>query len=139
MNSRISASDVCRPIAGCRVCGDHDLIKFLDLGTMPLVNRYLDANAPPGHELAFPLQILFCRSCSLSQLSVVVDPAVLYSHYDYHSSVSTTFQHHCESMANGLWRDFDLSEEDLVVEIASNDGCLLSKFQTLGCRVLGVE
>ena len=139
MDPHTSVEGLQRAVECCRVCGGRDLVEFLDLGRMPLVNRYLTASTEPEEELLFPLRILFCRSCALSQLSVVVDPRVLYSHYDYHSSVSTTFQRHCESMANSLCRDLDLSENDLVVEIASNDGCLLSKFQTLGCRVLGVE
>lgn len=139
MDSEALTVGLCRAIERCRVCGSHDLVEFLDLGRMPLVNQYLSVSAAPDEELSFPLQMLFCRSCSLSQLSVVVDPRVLYSHYDYHSSVSTTFQQHCESMADSVWRNLDLSETDLVVEIASNDGCLLSKFQRLGCKVLGVE
>jgi hypothetical protein len=63
----------------------------------------------------------------------------LYSEYEYHSSVSKTFQHHCSEMAASLKRDLSLSSRDLVVEVASNDGCLVSRFQKLGCKVLGVE
>lgn len=113
------------------------MVQFLDLGLLPLVNRYLktaDADEP-----RFPLEILFCRGCANSQLGVVVDPAVLYGEYDYHSSVSGTFQRHCEAMARQVGEELALGERDLVVEIASNDGCLLSRFKGLGCRVLGVE
>jgi C-methyltransferase C-terminal domain/Putative zinc binding domain/Methyltransferase domain len=123
----------------CRVCGGEELVPFLDLGLMPLVNRYLNPAAAIQDEPRFPLEIRFCRSCSLSQLSVVVDPKILYSEYDYHSSVSRTFQHHCGEMAASLKCDLSLASRDLVVEIASNDGCLVSKFQKLGCKVLGVE
>ena len=123
----------------CRICGSKDLIQFLDLGEMPLANRYLSSNDLDQEEPRFPLQILFCRSCALSQLSMVVDPKILYHHYDYHSSVSKTFQEHCEAMASSLAHDLELSENDLVLEIASNDGCLLSKFQNLGCKILGIE
>ena len=131
--------ETCRKLAACRVCGGHDLVPFLDLGSLPLVNRYVAPSQEQEKEPRFPLQILFCRSCSLSQLSVVVDPRVLYREYDYHSSVSQTFQKHCAEMAAGLHGSLGLSAKELVVEIASNDGCLLSRFKHLGSRVLGVE
>lgn len=127
----------CRRLERCRVCSGSRLVKFLDLGRMPLVNRYL---AQPGaDEPRFPLEILFCEDCSLSQLSVVVSPRILYSDYPYQSSVSVTFQEHCAAMAATLGAALRLSSNDLVLEIASNDGCLLSRFKSVGCRVLGVE
>ena len=121
----------------CRVCGGGELVKFLDLGMLPLVNRYL--RSEDEGEPRFPLEIMFCRSCANSQLSGVVDPTVLYGEYDYHSSISGTFRRHCESMARQLGDSLPLGNEDLIVEIASNDGCLLGCFKDLGCRVLGVE
>lgn len=139
MSSHTETDGLWRAIDHCRVCHGRDLVEFIDLGRMPLVNRYLSVSAAPDEEHVFPLRLLFCRSCALSQLSVIVDPTILYSHYDYHSSISSTFQEHCQSMAESLWRDRKLTPTDLVVEIASNDGCLLSEFQVLGCRVLGVE
>jgi len=135
----METSKVFHNLTRCRVCESGDVMPFLDLGQMPLVNRYLSPADLDQEEPRFPLQILFCRSCSLSQLSVVVAPEILYSQYAYHSSVSRTFQDHCEAMAGSLSQSLNLAENDLVVEIASNDGCLLSKFQKLGCKVLGVE
>lgn len=132
-------TEICRPRKICRVCDGKRLVKFLDLGRMPLVNRYLVRADLKRSEHAFPLELMFCRDCSLSQLSVVVDPKVLYSEYDYHSSISMTFQKHCEEMAFSLHRQFRLTKRDLIVEIASNDGCLLSKFKRLGCAVQGIE
>lgn len=133
-----SPSSACRSVTACRVCGGRDLVQFLNLGEMPLANRHLNS-AQEGGEPRFPLEIKFCRSCSQSQLSVVVDPEVLYTDYNYHSSVSTTFQKHCEAMANDLDRILGLGKADLVLEIASNDGCLLAQFKKLGCRMLGIE
>lgn len=106
---------------------------------MPLVNRYLSESDLQSQEPRFPLEVLLCGSCSLSQLSVVVDPRTMFSDYSYFSSVSRTFQQHCSSMADTLRSLLELSPSDLVVEIASNDGCLLSKFKALGMRVRGVE
>lgn len=139
MNQPSAADPLCRRISACRICGGGELVPFLDLGSLPLVNRYRSVSQPDLAEPRFPLQLLFCRACSLSQLSVVISPEALYTQYEYQSSVSMTFQRHCEEMAAGFWRDLQLTANDLVVEIASNDGCLLSKLQKLGGRILGVE
>jgi len=128
----------CRTITRCRVCGGEDLVPFLNLGKMPLANRVL-GSVDEKDEPRFPLEINLCRTCFQSQLSVVVDPEVLYSDYNYYSSVSMTFQQHCESMAKDLSMLIGFGKDDLVLEIASNDGCLISKFKKLGCRILGVE
>ena len=130
---------IARNINKCRVCGSEDLVPYLDLGMMPLVNRYLSRPDADAAEPRFPLKVLLCRGCSLSQLSVVVDPKVLFSEYDYYSSISQTFQRHCELLAESLKREMNLTPDDLVIEIASNDGCMLSKFKALGMRVRGVE
>lgn len=134
-----STHDLVRAVTRCRICGGADLIPFLDLGKMPLVNRYLTEDTPYADEPRFPLEILFCRSCCLSQLSLVLNPEVLYGQYSYFSSVSATFREHCNRMARGLRDTLDLGQNDLVMEIASNDGCLLSQFKALDLPVLGIE
>jgi C-methyltransferase C-terminal domain/Putative zinc binding domain/Methyltransferase domain len=123
----------------CRICGSRALRPFLDLGEMPLVNRYLSARELGEPELRFPLKLLVCGSCWLSQLSVVVRPEILYSNYHYYSSVSKTFQAHCQRLELSLRDYLQLSPGELVVEIASNDGCLLSFFKNAGFRSVGVE
>lgn len=130
---------IVRELKKCRICGSKKLSPFLSLGEMPLVNTYLPPEEPRRAELRFPLTVLFCESCGLSQLSLVISPEILFSQYDYHSSISQTFGTHCDAMAQSLARDLPLVEDDLVVEIASNDGCLLSRFRDRGIRVCGVE
>lgn len=123
----------------CRICSSRDLQIFLDLGNMPLVNRYLDDPREAAAEPRFPLQIACCDSCWLSQLTCVVDPAILYHKYAYHSSISQTFRNHCRDMASELITHCGLGASSRVVEIASNDGCLQVEFFARGIKVLGVE
>ena len=123
----------------CRVCGSARLVPYLDLGAMPLVNRYVVPASAPARDERFPLEIQFCPVCANSQLSIVVDPAVLYSSYDYHSSVSETFRRHCEELAARVVADLGLRPGQLVTEIASNDGCMLNEFKPHGVKLLGVE
>ena len=125
-------------VTECRVCKSKDLHKYLDLGKVPLCNSLITQESPTQEK--YPVQVLFCSECSLSQLSVVIDPRVLYKDYVYFSSVSNTFKKHCFDLANELRKDFPDFEYPLVVDIASNDGCLLEQFKEAGYqRFLGIE
>jgi len=130
-------NDQSQPVINCRVCGHADLHPYLDLGQIPLVNRYVD----PGDERPeprFPLHIQKCMACHLSMLDLVVDPHVLYDNYAYQSSISKTFQQHCGELANEASKLFP-DRLLKVWEIASNDGCMGLEFQRRGARVLGIE
>lgn len=127
----------CRRIDECRSCGNDDLTSYLDLGDMPLVNNVLTPEQIDQEE-KYPLEVVYCDDCGLSQLSTVVDPSILFRDYAYRSSVSRTFIDHCSLLAEKLNKSY-LSKNDLVVDIASNDGTLLMPFKKAGNRVLGVD
>ena len=124
----------------CRVCGNTDLRKYLDLGLMPLANDLApDARAAEDMD-RFPLQVLFCAECSLSQTSVVVNPRKLFSRYTYRSSINKGYIRHCREMARSVGDKLQLNESDLVVDIAGNDGALLGEFEDeLSVRVVNVD
>jgi len=127
----------CRAVTDCRVCGHNQFHPYLDLGKIPLVNRYVD----PGDdrpEPRFPLRIQKCTQCHLSMLDLVVDPEVLYDNYAYQSSISKTFQQHCGRLADKA-RTLFPKQPFQVWEIASNDGCMGLEFQRRGAQVLGIE
>ena len=124
-----------RYVTKCRICNSMNLVKYFDFGDMPLANSF----KKPGQseELKVPLEVMFCRVCANSQLSVVVDPKLLFSDYLYFSSVSSTFREHCVHMANLVTTA--LKKKLKVLDIASNDGCLLQEFQKFGHDVIGIE
>jgi SAM-dependent methyltransferase len=123
----------------CLNCASEERELVLDLGSTPLAN----ANLPPERlgrpEPSFPLQLLFCRACGLVQLSEIVPPETLFRDYVYMSGASSTMVAHFRAFAAEAVRRFGLGREDLVVEVASNDGTLLAAFRAHGVRVLGVE
>src|SRR3990167_3094245 len=123
-------------VTHCRICGSGNLRQYLDLGNSPLANALLSSSSASFKR--YPLVVLFCEECSLSQLSIVINPNILYRDYPYHSSVSKTFQDHCLEMAKTL-KKMTLIEDPHMVDIASNDGCLLEQFKKSGFSVIGVE
>ena len=131
---------IVRPVQECRVCGSSRLVKFLDLGMMPLANNLAPSAAAALQMNRFPMQVQFCEQCSMSQLTVVIDPREMFSHYTYRSSVSKGYAEHCRAMARSTGKALDLSAGDLVVDIAGNDGTLLAEFhEELGVSVLNVD
>lgn len=130
----------CQSHVQCRVCKGERLHKYLDLGVMPLANN-LAHSAPAARSLPrFPLQVYFCEDCHLSQLSVVVNASQMFSYYPYRSSISRTFVEHCGHMAQDVGRMGIIKPGDLAVDIAGNDGALLSEFRKhLLIRPLNVD
>ena len=123
----------------CRACGGTGLEPVLDLGDQPLANALLRSPADFATEAVFPLELAFCRDCSLVQILDVVDPEVLFGHYLYVTGTSETIAEHNERYAEAVIAKLGLAGSDLVAEIASNDGSLLSCFKSRGVRVLGFE
>ena len=122
----------------CRICDSKNMEKVLDLGSMPLANAFLSKKSLHVPEMVFPLAINFCSNCSLVQTSHVVDGDLLFKNYHYETSASRPLVEHFHSLADELARDYIKFPNDLVVEIGSNDGSLLSRIKNR-CRVLGVD
>ena len=123
----------------CRACGASGLVCILDLGLQPLANAFLKSPADFPAERRFPLALYFCPGCGLVQLIDVIDPEVLFGHYVYVTGTSETMAEHSRVYAGTVAELLRLGSTDLVVEIASNDGSLLTWFRQRGSRVLGIE
>ncbi|MEO6445450.1 MAG: class I SAM-dependent methyltransferase [Gemmatimonadaceae bacterium] len=125
--------------ASCRGCGESELEHFLSLGQQPLANAFLRRAEDALDEPRFPLDVHLCTTCSLVQLTDVISPEALFSEYIYLSGTSSTMAAHAARFAHEVSHTLELNDGDLVVEVASNDGSLLSHFKARGLRVLGVE
>jgi len=113
-------------------------VSVLDLGSQPLSN---ELGLSPDDVLdVFPLHLRSCSTCGLGQIGEYVLPERIFGdEYPYLSSTSTSWVEHARRYATRVVDELGLGEDDLVVEVASNDGYLLKQFQSLGVRVLGIE
>ena len=123
----------------CRICSGRNLRSFLSLGPMPLANSFLPSPSDIDQEASYPLDVYFCETCSLVQLLDVVDPEILFRDYIYVTGTSDTIASHNLQYASTIVDLLKLGADDLVIEIASNDGSLLKCFRHHGVRTLGVE
>lgn len=122
----------------CRVCGSKQLTSVMDLGPQPLPAEY--GRTPDEVLDKFPLHLRICSDCGLGQLGEYVLPErIFHNAYPYLSSASSTWVEHARNYAGSMQKTLNLGVNTLVVELASNDGYLLSAFQALGLPVLGVE
>lgn len=126
------------PVTMCRVCDRVLRRTVIDLGNAPLANAFsdqADAVAP-----TYPLAVGMCEACGTVQLYAGVDPGDLFGgHYAYHSSVNRPYVEQCHRLVDDLIARLALGPDDLVAEIGSNDGYLLSRYADRGVNVVGWE
>ena len=123
----------------CRACSSKNLQLILDLGKTALANDFLNPEEVANYKISLPLRVVLCPDCSLVQLADTVDPKVLYSRYAYITSTSRTMDAHLDDQSAHLLSVGHFGARPKVLEIASNTGVFLKKFQARGCEVLGVE
>jgi len=124
----------------CRMCDSNSLTKAVSLTPTPPGNDFLTKEELGRNEPVYPLDLYFCEECHHVQLGHVVDPKILYQkNYSYVSSTSAHFVNHLRNYVEDMVERFDLSFNDLVVDIGSNDGTCLSFFKEKGMSVIGVD
>lgn len=122
----------------CLACGAPLTRTLVDLGSMALANSYVAPSAPQPDPV-FPLHARVCDNCFLVQVERVVLPEAIFSDYAYFSSYSASWLAHARRYAQSMIARFDLDPQSKVVEIASNDGYLLTNFVQAGIPCLGIE
>ena len=125
-------------IERCQVCDYPDLDSILFLGYLPPVNRMNPIGEKPREQPSYPAQLLYCPRCHLVQLGLTVDPQVLFPpEYPYTSSTTKILRDNFAELYVECETILDLKKEDLIVDIGSNDGNLLSNFKDYH-QVLGI-
>lgn len=122
----------------CRYCGGKNFLKFLSLGKQPPSNSFIKPNQI-SEEKKFPLDVYFCKLCSLVQLLDVVSAEVIFDKYLYYSSSSKALAEHYARLTKYLTNRFKLKKDDIVVDIGANDGILLHGYDLPGLTLVGVE
>lgn len=124
----------------CRHCQTALTHKFVDLGYAPPSNAYLEEDHLQKPELHFPLRVFVCEQCWLVQTEDFADASELFnSDYAYFSSVSKSWLDHAAQYCDQMTQRFNLDSNNLVVEIASNDGYLLKNFVASEIPCVGIE
>lgn len=123
----------------CRYCETALPGPFLELGVMALANSFLTEEEARLPEFECPLDLTLCPKCRLVQLTHVVPPEKMFSHYLYVSSTTETFRKHFAEYAKSVRAKLLKAEPGLAVDIGSNDGLLVSCYEKEGFRGAGIE
>jgi C-methyltransferase C-terminal domain/Putative zinc binding domain/Methyltransferase domain len=125
--------------AACRFCGTPLDLTVVDLGMSPLCESFLRADQTRHMEPFFPLRVFACERCYLVQLEAFVAPDEIFTEYAYFSAYSTAWVEHARQYVEMISKRLKLGADDLVVELASNDGYLLQHFVGTGIQILGID
>jgi methylation protein EvaC len=122
----------------CAVCGA-SIKPFISFGRQPIANGFLTQDEI-AKEYFFDLQVAFCSSCSMVQLTEQPDREQMFNeNYAFFTGTSKYMAIHFAEFAQQLRKDYIKSADPFVVEIGSNDGTMLKNFADAGVRHCGVE
>jgi hypothetical protein len=130
------------PVPGatrCRHCDSPLELSLVDLGKSPLCQTVLTDRELGEPEIFYPLHARVCTQCWLVQIPEFVAPDGIFSEYAYFYAYSDSRVEHARQYVEMIVARLSLTSDDLVVELASNDGYLLQHFLPHGVPVLGID
>jgi len=124
----------------CQICGKKNLFEAIDLGFQPPCGTLLNADQLRDPETYYSLRLMICSDCGDGQLDYVVGSEICFpANYPYRPGISVSLREHLERLAESVIEKIGLKSGDLVVDVGSNDGTLLSFFKAKDMTVVGVE
>lgn len=131
-----------KKIKVCRICQSKDLKKILDLNDQPPANNlYKNFKNKPEN---IPLNLIICKKCKTLQIEENVEPTYLFSRYFWVTSTSKVANDFSKIFFDNVFNickknKAKINKNDLVIEIASNDGTFLNVFKNNNFKVLGID
>ncbi len=114
-------------IKSCRICNDKDLTTVVSLG-----EQYLTGVFPMSTNEQITkgnLDLVWCESCGLLQMKQSYDLDEMYGdNYGYRSGLNASMVRHLTQKIKTLEQLVQLSENDLVIDIGSNDATSLKAY-----------
>lgn len=112
----------------------------MDLGSAPPSNAYLKPEQLSSSEKWYPLKVLVCTNCWLTQTDDIVDAKDIFTEeYAYLSSFIGTLLRNSSDYVDACVDKFGLGPDSRVVEVAANDGYLLQYVKEKGIPCYGIE
>lgn len=122
-----------KKINKCRVCGNPNLEKIIDLGVQKLTGIF---PLPGEHVDEMPMEVVRCAGefpnvCNLIQLSNTFNLNSMYGDtYGYRSGLNLSMVNHLNGIVDQAVQLVGLQDGDLILDIGSNDSTLLQRYKT---------
>ncbi len=121
------------PIKACRICGNPELASILNLGVQSLTGVF--PKTKRSGIASGPLELVKCMegngrdACGLVQLRHSNDSAEMYGeNYGYRSGLNNSMVRHLNDIVSGILNLVTLRENDLIIDIGSNDATTLKMY-----------
>ena len=127
-----------KPVTKCQISNSTKLRSLIFLGYLPPVNTLRKIGSTIKEEIFFPAELLYCDKSKLAQLGCIVNKEILFPYsYPYTSSTTKILRENFKDLYKETKKIINIKKSDLVIDIGSNDGNLLSNFKNEH-KVLGV-
>lgn len=125
-------------ITFCRLCESVNLEEVWDLGLFALTSVFPSSANPQPR---IPIVLMKCQGeCGLLQLKHSTNPELLFSNqYGYRSSINSSMKSHLQDVVTYAESFKNLAQDDIVVDIGSNDGTTLNFFSRSGLKKVGFD
>jgi hypothetical protein len=130
-------------LTGCRICGNKDLLPIVHLGQQYLTGVFPRKTEDPL--TCGPLELVRCNitradHCGLVQLRHSYESSEIYGdNYGYRSSLNRAMAEHLRRIVNWISSRVAIDSKDMILDIGSNDGTLLSFYPERGPTLVGID
>jgi len=128
----------------CRICGNTNLVRVIDLGEQYLTGVFPSLRSPAVGR--GPVELVKCigevpdRCCGLVQMRYGFAADLMYgANYGYRSGLNRSMVEHLRRKAEALQARVALGPDDLVLDIGSNDGTSLACYPAGGPKLVGID
>ncbi len=118
----------------CLCCDGDKLVEIINLGDQPLANNFHD-NSKKLQK--YPLKLNVCCDCWHCQLSIAVNPELMFNDYLYVSGTTNTLKEYFKWFANYVMTENP--DTVSVLDIGCNDGSQLDEFKNHKVTTVGIE
>ncbi len=126
-----------KKLSKCRISQSENLVSVLNLG-----EQYLTGVFPSNKDDKItkgPLELVWCPDSSLVQLNHSFSAEEMYGeNYGYRSGLNQSMVSHLMSKVRYLQGLVDVSNNDIVLDIGSNDATLLKSY-SVECKKIGID
>lgn len=124
----------------CRICNNENLVRVLDLGVQALTGVF--PKIVKEVVTSGPISLVKCHgnnSCGLLQLEHSYDLSEMYGHnYGYRSGLNASMVKHLHGKVKAIQSIIEINENDLVIDIGSNDSTTLQAYPE-NLKLVGVD
>ena len=129
-------------IIECRICKNKKLERIIELGEQSLTGIF--PKTPNSKISSGPLNLVKCINsegcCGLVQLEHSYNTEEMFGlNYGYKSSLNSSMIEHLKVKVKKILNDYKVRDNDLVLDIGSNDGTTLSLYPKNKFQLVGID